>query len=984
MADSAATEDRSAAAALPVAQAVAQAAWLHRYRFVLPLCRGAVVADAGPALAEGRVLLDAVAARLLDGDSAAPAERLLWLAALRGGDLVAALPTLCRRLAPRGVLAVAVSDGAALAEAALAGAFAHLAVWRQRPLAGSLIVEAAFAEARIVALAEQDAGAAPAATLFLAADAPLPPLPSGVFEGAWPAEPAAPPAAPRRVLTSPLTDLPPPEPGLAELRGRAVSLVDRLVELDERAIDLAAEAARLRRDLERASAVGGGAGVAFDVPRSKHEWPVADAPDRDPADLTFYEHRPDDAAIGEGRTGDAFLRRHALLGAQPDLAGAVAELNALPALLPAPSGGAAPDVSIVIPVYGQLAYTLNCLHSLRLHRARHTAEVIVIDDASPDASAATLACVDGIVLRRNAANLGYLRSCNRAAADARGRVLVLLNNDTRVLPGWLDALVAGLAELPRAGAVGSKLLYPDGALQEAGAIIWRDGSAWNYGRNDDPNRPQYTHAREADYISAAAIAIDAGVWRELAGFDEMFAPAYCEDADFCLRVRAAGRAVWYQPASRVIHYEGRTAGTDTTEGVKAYQVRNAGKLFLRWRAALAAHRANGEAPYFERERAVRLRGLIVDATTPTPQQDAGSVTTTLTLRLFRDLGYKPYFTPQDNFLYEPAHTPALQALGVECAYSPYETDFSGYIRRYGALFDAVLVYRMPVLEQVLDELRRFAPQAPVLFHVMDLHFLRLERAAALSGRAEDDAAAAHMKARELALIRRVDCTITHSTHERDLLARAAPDAPAVVWPFMFAFHGTAAGFFPRRDFVFLGGYRHPPNVDAARFFAEQVLPLIRAEEPDARFIVAGANPGPEVQALAGPHVIVTGMVEDLRAVFDAARVFVCPVRFGAGTKGKISTAMAYGLPVVSTTCGAEGMEMQEGREVLIADDPAALAAACLRVYRDPALWQIMSDAGQTLVREKHSLDMGRRVLAEAIEAAWRHKLGLDAADPPAT
>ncbi len=964
--------------AAPVPHKAERQAALHRYRFVLPLCREKIVAEAGPGTPEGRALIAAVAARLLGADEAGLVDVLLWLAPLRGGDLPAALPTLRRRLAGGGALAVAVSDAAEPARATLAAAFRHVAAFRQRPLAGSVIVEEAFAAARIVALAEGTAAAAPVATLLLASDAALPLLPCGVFEGAWPSQLASPiaPPAPRAVPVSPLADLPPPEPGLLELRRRAVALVERLVELDDRAIDFAAETTRLRAQLERQAAAAGSGGATFDVPRIAHPWPAADAPERNLGDLTWYEHRPDDAVIAEGRAGDAFLRRHALLSDRPDIAGAVAELNALPPHLRPPDDAAVPpEVSIVIPVYGQLAYTLNCLHSLRAHVTRHSAEVLVIDDCSPDASGEVLPRIEGIAVRRNAENLGFLRSCNAAVATARGRVIVLLNNDTRVLPGWLDALLDGLAELPRAGLVGSKLLYPDGALQEAGAIVWRDGSAWNYGRNDDPNRPQYSHAREADYISAASVAIPAEVWRELGGFDAMFAPAYCEDSDFCLRLRASGRAVWYQPASRVIHYEGRTSGTDTAGGVKAYQRINAGKLFLRWRETLATHRANGEAPYFERERGVRRRALIVDATTPTPKQDAGSVTTTLTLRLFRDLGYKPHFAPQDNFLFLPEHTPALQAIGVECGYSPYEADFSTYIRRYGALFDAVLVYRVPVLEQVLEELRRFAPQAPVLFHIMDLHFLRLEREAAMSGTAAAHEAAARMKAKELELIRRVDCTITHSTFERDLLAEAAPEAPAVVWPFMFEFFGTQVGFSARRDFVFLGGYKHGPNVDAVRFFAEAVLPLIRAEAPDARFIIAGANPGPEVQALAGKHVVVTGMIDDLRDVFDAARVFVCPLRFGAGTKGKISTAMSYGLPVVATTCGAEGMELVEGREVLVADDPAALAAACLRVYRDPALWQEMSEAGQALVREKHSLDMGRRVLAEAIEVAWRHKLG---------
>ncbi len=929
---------------------------LHRYAFVLPLCPGRVVADAGPDEPEGRAMLQAAAARLVAAAEGGAAELIVSLAPARAAVVVGSLGPLLRRLVAGGVLVVAVSDDPAAAESALAGVFRHVRAYRQRRLAGSLIVEAALAASRVVALAGAPADQPAEVTLLLAAAAPLPPLPTGVLE-----HPAPPPFRPAPATLS----APSPAAG-----GDAAALVDRLVALDERAIELEAMATRLRLQAD-SSGTGQGSG-AFDVPRTAFAWPLIDMPDRGRETLTFYEHRPDDDLVSEARAGDAFLRRFGLLGDAADFDGAVAALNRLAR----PPRAAAPEVSIIIPVYGQLGYTLNCLHSLLGQATRHAVEIIVADDASADATAAVVARIDGVVCRTNQRNLGFLRTCNAAAATARGRFLVLLNNDTRVLPGWLDALIASFAQFPRAGLVGAKLLYPDGALQEAGAIIWHDGSAWNYGRNDDPNRPHYSHAREVDYVSAAAVALPRAVWQQVGGFDPHFAPAYAEDSDLCLRLAAAGHEVWYQPTARVIHYEGRTSGTDTTQGIKAHQTTNAAKLFLRWRDRLAAHRRNGEAPYFERDRNVTRRALIVDATTPTPRQDAGSVTTTLTLTLFRRLGYKAYFTPQDNFLFEPEHTPALQALGVECAYAPYDTEFDAYIRRYGALFDVVLVYRVPVLERVIDALHRFAPQAPVLFHIMDLHFLRLEREAAVSGTAAAAEAAARMKAKELALIRRADCTITHSTYERDLLAAAAPEAAAVVWPFMFEYFGTTRGFAERRDFVFLGGYRHPPNVDAVQFFAGEVLRLIRARAPDARFIIAGANPGPEVQALAGPDVVVTGMVEDLRDVFDPARVFVCPLRFGAGTKGKISTAMAYGMPVVSTSCGAEGMELIEGDEVLIADDPQALADACLRVYHDAALWSRLSQGGQKLVQAKHSLTAGERILAQAIETGWRHKLGL--------
>ena len=765
---------------------------------------------------------------------------------------------------------------------------------------------------------------------------------------------------------------------LRDMRRRAVALVEQLVGNDERMVAMQAELSGLRQAAaRRATARGGTAMPTESEPRAA--WPLADDPGLDPATLGYYERRVDDPAILEAREGDGFLRRFRLADDDPDLDGAVAALRELPRRLP---HGPDPDVSIVIPVYGQAGYTLNCLHSLLAHRARAACEIVVVDDASPDASAEVIERlgVAGLRSLRLAVNGGFIAACNAGVAAARGRFVVLLNNDTRVVAGWLDALVDSFAHHPRAGLVGSKLLYPSGTLQEAGGIVWRDGSAWNYGREDDPNRPRYTHARQADYVSGASVALRLALWRELGGLDAHFAPAYCEDSDLGLRVRAAGYEVWFQPQSRVIHYEGRTAGTDTEQGVKRHQTRNTRKVLLRWRETLQAHRRNGEAPYFERERRQHKRALVVDATNPTPSQDAGSVTTTQTLGLFQELGYKVHFVPQDNFLYEPGHTDALLRMGIECAYAPYDSGFEDYVERYGDLFDVVLVYRVTVLDRVLADLRRHAPQAAVLFHAMDLHFLRMERAATVEATDEAVAAAAEMKRRELALVGEVDATITHSTFEQALLAREAPGAPVVVWPFMFEFHGTTAGFEARADFCFLGGYRHQPNIDAAVHLARDVLPLIRRELPHARLVLAGANPGPEVLALAGADVEVTGMVDDLRDVFDRVRVFACGLRIGAGTKGKISTAMAYGLPVVSTSCGAEGMDLADGDEALIADGPEAFAAACVRLHRDAALWRQLSQAGQALVQRKHSLAMGRRTLEQGIETALAHRLGLDQAE----
>jgi glycosyltransferase involved in cell wall biosynthesis len=466
------------------------------------------------------------------------------------------------------------------------------------------------------------------------------------------------------------------------------------------------------------------------------------------------------------------------------------------------------------------------------------------------------------------------------------------------------------------------------------------------------------------------------LWRDLGGFDSHFHPAYCEDADLALRVRAAGREAWFQPQSRIVHYEGKTSGTDTGGGTKAYQIVNTKKLYLRWHERLARHRPNAQAPYFERERDVYRHILVVDVSAPTPDQDAGSVQTFMVLQTCLALGYKTHFVPQDNWLFQPKYTTALQEMGVDCAYAPYEVGFEAYMRRYGWLFDAVLAFRPGVLEKCLEPIRQFAPRAAVLFHVADLHYLRMERDAALRADAAMLEDAAAMKARELALIAAADCTITHSSIEQEILAEAAPGRPVSLWPLMAQHYGTKIPFGPRKDICFLGGYRHPPNIDAVLYFAAEIMPLLRAAEPGLRFIIAGSNLPAEIAALAAPDVIIAGQVEDLRDLFDTVRVFVCPLRVGAGVKGKVASAMAYGLPVVATPIGVEGTALRHGHDVLVAEAPTEFAAETLAAYRDEALWNRLSENGQAMVRGELSLDMGKRVLARTLELAYAHKLGL--------
>jgi GT2 family glycosyltransferase len=592
-------------------------------------------------------------------------------------------------------------------------------------------------------------------------------------------------------------------------------------------------------------------------------------------------------------------------------------------------------------------------------------EVIVVDDASPEPLAEALAPVGGVTLVRAERNGGFIAACNLGAAKARGERLVFLNNDTIVTDGWLEALDRVFARYPDTGLCGAKLVYPDGRLQEAGGIVWRDGSAWNVGRGDDPDRPEYNYVRRVDYCSGACLAIPKALFDALGGFDARYAPAYYEDTDLAFAVRAAGKAVRYQPAATVVHFEGTTAGRDEHSGVKKHQALNRATFAQRWAVDLATHRSNGDAPSLEADRGARKRVLVVDANLLTPDRDSGSLRMQAILELCGELGAKATFVA-DNLEYEERYVRSLEERGVEVICKPWVASVAELLARRGPEFDVVVLSRHYVAAKHLDAVRRFAPQARVVFDTVDLHFLRHERQALVDG---ERAPATHDRDREqeLDVVRRADLTLVVSPVERDLLAELEPGARVDVLSNIHEPNAAGRPYAERAGIVFIGGFRHPPNADAVLWYAHEVLPLVRGRLRGVTTTIVGAEPPAAVQALGAPDFVIAGHVADVDPVFASARVSIAPLRYGAGVKGKVNLAMSYGVPVVATSAAVEGMHLANGLDVLVADHPNTFADAIVRAYGDEALWNRLSKAGVDNIRRHFSREAAKRTLARVLE-----------------
>ncbi len=629
----------------------------------------------------------------------------------------------------------------------------------------------------------------------------------------------------------------------------------------------------------------------------------------------------------------------------------------------------APRVSIIVPVFNQLHFTWNALRAIADVGANADFEVIVVDDASGDATAERVPTVTGVRFHRNFENLGFIGACNAGAAMARGEYLVFLNNDTAVQPGWLDALLAR-AQRPGVGLVGAKLIYPDGRLQEAGGIVFDDGSGWNYGRFEHPDDPRFDFPREVDYCSGAAILIAKNLFDRLGGFDAFYAPAYYEDTDLAFKVRAQGLQVWYEPAARVVHYEGISSGTDLTQGTKRFQPINRQKFAERWHEALAGQPAPVERDRIASAALHRCAGrvLLIDANTPEPDQDSGSMRYVHLIRVFQDLGFQVTFFA-DNRAYLPGYTERLRALGVEVLFHPWLADPVAFFKQRGAEFDAVMISRHYVARHYVALVREHAHRAKLVFDTVDLHFLREQRAAQVAGSEALERAADATKAAEIELARKCDVTLVVSPFEQKLLLELVPGARVDVLSNIHEVAGRRAEFAARKDFWFIGGFQHQPNVDAMQWFVGEVWPAIRDRLPDALFHIVGSKMPDCIAALAGNGVIAHGFVDNVERFLDGCRVAVAPLRFGAGVKGKVNQSMAYGQPVVATTLAVEGMAIDHETEALVADDAQTFALECARLYGDEALWLKLSDAALRNIEKHFSFAAAKLALAQVLSPA---------------
>lgn len=358
------------------------------------------------------------------------------------------------------------------------------------------------------------------------------------------------------------------------------------------------------------------------------------------------------------------------------------------------------------------------------------------------------------------------------------------------------------------------------------------------------------------------------------------------------------------------------------------------------------------------------RILIIDWKPPTPDLDSGSYRLSLIIELLLEQGRKVDFIG-DREAEHPRYAVALKARGITTVIG--QSAAIEHLAAYGHRYATIWISRPEVAETYLAPVRAHSPQALVIYDTVDLHWLRFERGEPFT----TDPIAGRQRAQryrqiELANARAADRVIAITEDEQSRLLEEEPALDVRVMPNIHPVAEHAAGFESRRNLFFIGGFQHEPNVDAMHYFVEAILPLVRRQLPDIKLQIVGSHMTDSIRALQSADIDAVGYVTDVEPCFAKARVFVAPLRHGAGMKGKIGHSLSQGLPVVTTRIGAEGIGLRDGIEALIADDPDEFANAVVRLYQDEALWSKLATAGLNLMRSRYSKEVLALRLSELL------------------
>jgi len=631
-----------------------------------------------------------------------------------------------------------------------------------------------------------------------------------------------------------------------------------------------------------------------------------------------------------------------------------------------------PEISILVVLFNRAELTLACLRALAENHSERT-EIIIVDNNSRDGTTLLLERLRGVRIIRNDENRNFLLAVNQAAQEARGEYLLLLNNDAQVLPGTIHSALKTIRTAPDIGAVGGRLILLDGTLQEAGSIIWRDGSCLGYGRGDNPFAPMYMFRRDVDYCSGAFLLTPRRVWEELGGFDERLKPAYYEETDYCTRLWERQLRVVYEPNAVLLHYEFASSESmrDATglhrEHQRIFAARHQNLLSTR-----PARDLNSILPARMKDRGRRV--LYIDDRVPHAWLGSGfpRARDILFTLLKQDCFVTVYPLSEFDEDWPSVYTDMPAEIEFMMGYGP--TLLEPFLRNRQGYYNTIVVSRphnMKILRPLLDVHPDWFREADIIYDAEAIFATREVTFRQMKGTPLTAKEAEGLIQEEVDLASTADCVMAVSKPDgKTFLKHGIPTVGIVGFSITGA--PTPRRFSGRNGFLFVGAIHEEatPNGDSMIWFLEEILPKIHAElGSDIPFTIAGINKSERVERLATSSVKITGYVRDLTEIYDTARVFVAPTRYAAGIPYKVHEAAARGLPIVATPLLASQLSWEDGNPFLVGNDSDSFARKCIELHSNSTLWEKLREAAIERIRMECSIEVFEANLKDCLTRA---------------
>lgn len=620
-----------------------------------------------------------------------------------------------------------------------------------------------------------------------------------------------------------------------------------------------------------------------------------------------------------------------------------------------------PTISILLVLFNRAELTLSCLQSIISH-CKVPFELIIIDNASTDATVELLARVEGARIFRNDNNRGFLQACNQGFDYARGKYILLLNNDAEIRKESIGAAYKTLLSDHTIGAVGGRIVLLDGTLQEAGSIIWNDGSCAGYGRGEDPGDPKFMFRREVDFCSGAFLLVPMDVVRQLNGFDELYSPAYYEETDFCMRLREHGYKVMYEPRAQITHFE--FASSENSDRAIQLQRSNRVKFVARHQERLPEQMS----PHPTHLLPASLRGsvdshrvLYIDDMIPHRDRGAGFPRSNGIVNQIDDLGHFITILPL-NFPSREAWDLAYHDINptIECAFDIGREGIRDFINTRISFYDTLWISRphnMEFLASMLPDIRQQNPEIKIIYDSEAVYAHRDLIYAQLHGATDRYEEIEQQIEAELSMGHVADSVITVNHYEAQQFREFGVQDISIL-DTSFEVSPSKAGFEERTGLLFVGNLDQDdsPNVDSLLWFVEEVYPLLTDQFQGLPLTLIGSNRSDIIQKLASQHhfIKLLGKVDRLDPYFESHRLFIAPTRFAAGSPAKVILAASQGLPVVATSMIVEQSEMQANVSIVDGgkNNPAAFALAIEEIITDKKKWQMIREEALLSVSKK--------------------------------